>query len=165
TITNATVLDLLSGALDAHRHPELVHRGSPLMADNTPSTRRYSRRQVLTAGATGVVGIGAIGVAAYLVEQGTGAPAASPAPAGPGSIAAASASPQTVAVASEASTSREEATPTPATTQGTTGARTVFHSRPDLTPPVISIVTAATESVAPGLIFYTPGDGVAPDGP
>ena len=119
------------------------------MRANEPTERTYTRRQVLAAGAAGLAGVGALGVLAYLAEQKQGAPASSVAPAfSPG---AATAGPSLAAIASQAAVvPSAEATPSPATTQTAIGARSVFRSRPDLTPPVISIVTGAAPSVAPG---------------
>jgi hypothetical protein len=165
SIRRATILDLLAGALEARRHLDVIGGGAAGMSTNQQPERTYTRRQVLAAGATGVVGAGALGVLAYLAEQHPGAPAASAAPASAdvaattGSSLAANASQAALVVPNV------EATPSPATTQTAAGQRSVFRSRPDLTPPVITIVTAAAPSVAPGLIFYTPADGVAPDGP
>ena len=43
-------------------------------------------------------------------------------------------------------------------------ARRVFRSRPDLQPQVIT-VSRASGGVAPGYVFFTPANGVPPDGP
>ena len=54
--------------------------------------------------------------------------------------------------------------PTAGTTAAATVARRVFHSRPDLTPPVVSADVPAGR-VAPGYVFLTPNNGAGPDGP
>ena len=46
----------------------------------------------------------------------------------------------------------------------TAGARHRYHSRPDLTPPVVDVVTPYGPA-APGLTFLTPNNGAGSDGP
>ena len=53
---------------------------------------------------------------------------------------------------------------TPGTSAGATAARRAFHSRPDLTPPVVTTDVPAGR-VAPGYVFLTPNNGAGPDGP
>jgi hypothetical protein len=120
------------------------------MADERES-RRLSRRQLLLAGAAGAVGIAGLAVLGTEVLPGpTSSPAATVPPPQPSTNPAIGA----------------EATGSPAPASGSAqpaGARVAYQSRPDLTPPVISVVTPAG-AVAPGLIFYSPSDGAKPDG-
>jgi Arylsulfotransferase (ASST) len=44
-------------------------------------------------------------------------------------------------------------------------ARRAYQSRPDLTPPVISVSRRANAQLAAGVVLLSPGNGAAPDGP
>jgi hypothetical protein len=96
---------------------------------------RWTRRRFLKAG--GVVVAGVAGLGAVVLEACTSAsPSASTPASAPGLAAAASSPPVN---------------------------RRRYRSRPDLTAPPVD-VAAPVGSVAPGLVFLTPNNGLAPDG-
>jgi hypothetical protein len=53
--------------------------------------------------------------------------------------------------------------PSAAGSAGPSGPRHAFRSRPDLTPPVITVTQGSASDAAEGLIFITPGNGAGPD--
>ncbi len=117
--------------------------------------RRWSRRQLLKA--AGMAGLAVMGASltdellAGTTPRRTGA---SPDPSG---SAVTSAAPDAATVQA-GSAAVDPAVATPG------DARIHYRSRPDLSAPVVA-VTRANAAVAPGLIFLTPNNGTAPDGP
>ena len=113
-----------------------------------PWTRR---RFVALAGATaiGAVSIGAVLEVLAGANQPTVGSALDPAAGGPAGAAGSTGSP----------------TPVPADSSGPgPAARHHYRSRPDLTPPVVGVVTP-NGPASPGLTFLTPNNGAGSDGP
>jgi hypothetical protein len=110
----------------------------------------WTRRRFIKASALAIIGAG--GVVALAREAIAAFGGASTGPAStPGAFAL-------VAGSTAAAPS-----PSPAPSAAP-GKRRKFRSRPDLTPPEVELRTAA-RGVAPGYIFYTPGNGTGVDGP
>jgi hypothetical protein len=113
---------------------------------------RLTRRAVLQS--AGVLAAGGIGVAAGFALRDVAAPAVTPSPSAPlGLVAAATGSPAPTATEAPAEPVAAEV-----------GPRHAFRSRPDLRPPVLVVGTPAA-GTAPGLLFTTPNNGEADDGP
>lgn len=108
---------------------------------------RWTRRRFLRAAGATVVGAAGLAAAAYeLGRLGSGGPASSAA-SSPAELALASGSPRAAGA-----------------TATVAGQRIHFRSRPDLVPPQI-VVNVRSDKVAPGYIFFTPGNGAGTDGP
>ena len=108
----------------------------------------WTRRQVLGAlAAAGVAGAGLIVVglnrALNAPSQNGGAAGAGPSPA--------------------VGASGPEPSPSAAGSAVASGPRHAFRSRPDLTPPVISVSPGSAADATEGLIFLTPGNGAGAD--
>ena len=113
------------------------------------STTPWSRRRfVALAGATA---IGAVSVGAMLeILAGANEPPTEPAAGLPNAATA---------------PGHGSSTPVPADSPGPDStARHHYHSRPDLTPPVVGVVTP-NGPASPGLTFLTPNNGAGSDGP
>src|SRR5512141_1670560 len=112
-------------------------------------SRRLTRRQVLGGlGAAVLAGVGLAVVGIDRLLRPTPVPA-SPAP----TSLAASAGPS------------QGASPSPAASGVPAGPRRAFRSRPDLTPPLITVTPGSAPDASEGLIFLTPGNGAGVDGP
>jgi hypothetical protein len=115
------------------------------------SAPHWSRRRFLLTGLLAAGGIGAAGAANWIA----GLFAPSDRTAAAGSVAPSGAVSGAIAVASGSAGSSASAAPVPA-------ARRRFVSRPDLSAPVMTI-SVALGGTDPGLIFFTPNNGTAPD--
>lgn len=115
-----------------------------------PEARWTRRRFLATAGA---LTLGAIPLGALVYEAGQG---------GSGSAGAASASPTPLVAGNGLAAGRATPAPSPSAEPGS--GRLHFRSRPDLTPPIVS-VTATGAPLEPGYIFLTPDNGAGTDGP
>ncbi|HVA86560.1 MAG TPA: arylsulfotransferase family protein [Candidatus Saccharimonadales bacterium] len=164
-VSPATLVDLSRGAIDAHRHPELLRRETDVMSQDPSPEKRFTRRRLLIAAGGGAIGVVAAGIIGLELERNGAANSTATLPS---ASATPSSSPVLLSVASsspEASAS-SAASPALASAPATVaGPRASFRTRPDLTPPIVSIVTPAAASVAPGFVFYTPANGAKPDGP
>jgi hypothetical protein len=134
----------------------------PDIDPQTNHAPQLTRRRFL-AGA-GLVAFGAVGGGAveFLLTSGTPltASTATPSPA-PSALVLALASPTVSPTKTAASPgSSPSASPSLAPDQG----RWHYRSRPDLKPPIVEAAVQAANA-APGLIFYTPGNGAGTDGP
>lgn len=110
------------------------------MGSGSPARASWSRRRFLKTTALGVAAVAAGGIADELIRNALGS-SANPAPAGyPGSASI-------------------DSSPAPSPDN-----RIRYLSRPDLAPPPIAIEHRGP-GLAPGLIFLTPNNGAAPDGP
>jgi hypothetical protein len=101
-------------------------------------------------GALAAAGVAGAGLIAVGVERALNAPSPD------GEAAGVQGSPAASASAAEPSASAGGSA-APA------GPRHAFRSRPDLTPPVISMTRGPADDAAAGLIFLTPGNGAGPD--
>jgi arylsulfotransferase ASST len=131
-----------------------VAPNAPASPDAPDTAHRLSRRQLITAlGALGIAGTGAaiLGLERFLGPS--SAPPEAPPLLGASPLAATSATP----VPSAGSAASGSATPS--------GPRHAFRSRPDLTPPVVTVTAGSAGDESTGLIFLTPGNGAGRDGP
>ena len=111
--------------------------------------RYLTRRQALGGlAAAGVAGLGLLVVGLDRALQ--------------PSVAGAGASPSPRAIPLAAASPPAGASPTAA---APSGPRRAFRSRPDLTPPVVTVTAGSASDASEGLIFLTPGNGTGADGP
>lgn len=116
---------------------------------------RWSRRRFITTGLGIGVGALSLGTVGYWLGIGRGGSSAT---ASPGSASALGLAPGAAIGAPETGSPQASGSPAPAP-------RHSYRSRPDLTPPVISVAQPAAVDVAPGYVFFTPNNGKSPDGP
>lgn len=129
-----------------------------------PAGPHLSRRSFLRTAGTAAVG-GVVGIAGYELLRTSLANASAPAPANsPARSGDASAGPSDAQVG----VGNPPATPGPATAEDgpapAKAPRQAFRSRPDLRPPAL-LVSVLPSGVADGMLFLTPNNGEAPDGP
>ena len=117
-----------------------------------PGARRsLTRRQVLGGlAALGIAGLGAVALGVERLLNPSALDTPPPSPFGPSPVAATGPS-------SGPSPSAGSAAPS--------GPRRAFRSRPDLTPPVVTVTAGSAGDGSQGLIFLTPGNGAGSDGP
>ena len=125
------------------------------MEPDSGDARRWSRRQLLKmAGLAGLAVMGASLTDELLATTTASRANASAAPAG-------SAGPLAALDAASAPVVTSGATPASAAPGD---GRIRYRSRPDLSAPIVA-VTRSKAALSPGLIFLTPNNGAAPDGP
>jgi Arylsulfotransferase (ASST) len=122
-----------------------------------PARTQLSRRSFLRTAGTAAAG-GVVGIAGYELLRGSLGAAAPPPATEP------SAGPTSGQVAAGSPRVSPTPTPVPEGPAPATDPRQAFRSRPDLRPPALLVNVPASE-VAKGLLFLTPNNGVAPDGP
>lgn len=125
------------------------------MEPDSSDGRRWSRRQLLkVAGLAGLAVMGASLTDELLAATTASRANASAAPGGStGTLAALDAAPAPVVRAGAISASAAPG-----------DGRIRYRSRPDLSAPIVA-VTRSKAALSPGLIFLTPNNGTAPDGP
>ena len=115
--------------------------------------RRLTRRQVLGGlAAVGVAGLGFVLVGLDRLR-------------GSGSPGSASAVPTLHASPMAATSPAPGRSPSGAASAPPSGPRHAFRSRPDLTPPIVTVSAGPATDASEGLIFLTPGNGAGVDGP
>ena len=121
----------------------------PIVPPSFDPDPRWTRRRFLKTGLVVAAGAATVGVAGWL---------------GSGGAPTATRPAQSPLDARRSPAADVEGLPSPAATASPPPVRRHYRSRPDLSAPVIDVARRIA-STAPGLIFLTPNNGLAPDGP